>query len=302
MEIIELQAECDNMRIDQYLTKKLDYSRSFIQNLIKNDLVTVNEKIIKSNFKLTAGDKIKLNLPEPQPTDIFPENIPLNIIYEDDDIIVVNKNRGMVVHPAAGNYSGTLVNALLASCQNLSGINGEIRPGIVHRLDKDTSGVMVVAKNDRAHIELAKQIKEHTAKRSYYAIVHGNIEEERGSINAAIGRDSKNRLKMAVTLSNSKDAITHFTVIERYGKYTLVECNLETGRTHQIRVHMAYIKHPVVNDPLYGYKAMPFPINGQALHSRTLDLNHPITGEKMHFEAPLPQDFLECMEYARSNR
>jgi len=223
-------------------------------------------------------------------------------LYEDHDIIIVNKARGMVVHPAVGNYSGTLVNALLFHCKDLSGINGEIRPGIVHRLDKDTSGVMMAAKNDAAHIGLAEQVKEHSAKRTYWALVQGNIVEEKGTIKAPIGRHPKDRMKMAVVFENSKDAVTHFRVLERYGHQTLVECNLETGRTHQIRVHFAHIGHPVVNDPFYGYRRMDFPIEGQALHSRSLDVKHPITGEDMHFEAPVPADFEACLEFAKTYR
>ena len=201
-----------------------------------------------------------------------------------------------------GNYSGTLVNALLYHCKDLSGINGEIRPGIVHRLDKDTSGVMMAAKNDAAHIGLAEQVKEHSAKRTYLALVQGNIVEEKGTIKAPIGRHPKDRMKMAVVFENSKDAVTHFNVVERFGHQTLVECNLETGRTHQIRVHFAHIGHPVVNDPFYGYRRMDFPIEGQALHSKSLDVKHPITGESMHFEAPLPDDFKACIEFAKTYR
>ena len=208
----------------------------------------------------------------------------------------------MVVHPAVGNYSGTLVNALLFHCKDLSGINGEIRPGIVHRLDKDTSGVMMVAKNDAAHIGLAEQVKTHSARRTYWALVQGNIVEEKGTIKAPIGRHPKDRMKMAVVFENSKDAVTHFKVLERYGHQTLVECNLETGRTHQIRVHFAHIGHPVVNDPFYGYRHMDFPIEGQALHSKSLDVKHPITGEEMHFEAPIPADFKACLEFAKTYR
>ena len=230
---------------------------------------------------------------------VVPQDIPLDIVYEDKDIIVINKARGMVVHPAAGNPDGTLVNALLYHCQGeLSGINGVIRPGIVHRLDKDTSGVMVAAKTDEAHKGLAEQIKAHSAHRTYWALVHGNISEERGIVDAPIGRHPKDRIKMAVTFKGGREAVTHFKVLKRYGDYTWVECKLETGRTHQIRVHMAYIHHPVVNDPLYGYKKDDFPIEGQALHSHCLDLIHPITGKAMHFEAPAPADFLACLKRA----
>ena len=233
--------------------------------------------------------------------EVEPENIPLDILFEDSHMIVINKARGMVVHPAVGNHSGTLVNALLYHCKDLSGINGEIRPGIVHRLDKDTSGVMMAAKHDESHLGLAEQVKEHSATRTYYALVQGNIAEEKGTIKAPIGRHPKDRMKMAVVFENSKEAVTHFRVLERYGKHTLIECQLETGRTHQIRVHLAYIGHPVVNDPFYGFRKMNFPIVGQALHSKTLSVKHPITGEVLHFEAPLPDDFLACIEYAKEH-
>ncbi len=297
-----VDADQAGTRLDMLVTEKLGESRSHCQQIIKERAVLVNNKVAKSNLKPDEGDVVVINVPAPKETEIVPENIPLDILYEDKDIIIINKKRGMVVHPAVGNYSGTLVNALLYHCTDLSGINGEIRPGIVHRLDKDTSGVMMAAKNDDAHIGLAAQVKAHTAQRTYYALVQGNIGEEKGTIKAPIGRHPKDRMKMAVVFENSKEAITHFKVLERYGNQTLVECSLETGRTHQIRVHFAYIGHPVVNDPLYGYRKMDFPIQGQALHSHTLDVKHPITGEAMHFEAPLPDDFLACMAYAAEKR
>lgn len=251
---------------------------------------------------MSRGDTVVVAWEAQEELRAVPQDIPLDIIYEDAHIIVINKPRGMVVHPAPGNPDGTLVNALLYHCQGeLSGINGIIRPGIVHRLDKDTSGVMVAAKSDEAHRGLAAQIKAHTAHRTYWALVHGNIVEEKGVVEAPIGRHPKDRIKMAVTFKGGRDAITHFTVIKRYGDLTWVECKLETGRTHQIRVHMAYIHHPVVNDPLYGYKKDDFPIDGQALHSHALDLVHPITGEAMHFEAATPQDFLDCLKKAESH-
>lgn len=287
-------------RLDVYITTKADFSRSAVQGLIKKEQVLLNGKPTKANVKVTAGDEIFLEVQTVAVESLEAENIPLDVLYEDTDIIIVNKARGMVVHPAVGNYQGTLVNALMYHCKDLSGINGELRPGIVHRLDKDTSGVMVAAKTDAAHLGLAEQIKAHSAVRSYYALVHGNIVENKGTIQAPIGRNPKDRLKMAVVFANSKEATTHFRVIERYGKYTLVECILETGRTHQIRVHMAYIGHSVINDPLYGYRKDNFPIQGQALHSRTLDVVHPITAEKMHIEAPLPQDFLDCISLIKS--
>ncbi len=298
----EVESSQENQRLDVFLTSVMaDSSRSYIQSLIKDENVRVDGHIKKANFKLSVGTKVEVILPEIQSIDVNPEDIPLDIVYEDHDIIIINKPRGMVVHPAVGNYTGTLVNALLFHCKDLSGINGEIRPGIVHRLDKDTSGVMMAAKNDLAHMGLAEQVKAHSAKRTYYALVQGNIVEEKGVIDAPIGRHPKDRMKMAVTFTNSREAITHFRVVERYGKHTLVECMLETGRTHQIRVHFAYIGHPVVNDPFYGYRKMDFPIEGQALHSKTLDIVHPISKKEMHFEAPLPDDFLACLDYAKEH-
>ena len=297
-----VSAEQEGMRLDVFLTEQMEGSRSYIQSLIKGGHVIVGGKVGKANLRLTPNMVIQVEIPEPESVEVKPEDIPLDVLYEDHDIIIVNKARGMVVHPAVGNYSGTLVNALLFHCKDLSGINGEIRPGIVHRLDKDTSGVMMAAKNDAAHIGLAEQVKEHSAKRTYWALVQGNIVEEKGTIKAPIGRHPKDRMKMAVVFENSKDAVTHFRVLERYGHQTLVECNLETGRTHQIRVHFAHIGHPVVNDPFYGYHRMDFPIEGQALHSRSLDVKHPITGEDMHFEAPVPADFEACLEFAKTYR
>ena len=297
-----VSTEQEGMRLDVFLTEQMEGSRSYIQSLIKGGHVTVGNKVGKANLRLTADSVIHVEVPEPESVEVKPENIPLDILYEDHDIIIVNKARGMVVHPAVGNYSGTLVNALLYHCKDLYGINGEIRPGIVHRLDKDTSGVMMAAKNDAAHIGLAEQVKEHSAKRTYLALVQGNIVEEKGTIKAPIGRHPKDRMKMAVVFENSKDAVTHFKVVERFGHQTLVECNLETGRTHQIRVHFAHIGHPVVNDPFYGYRRMDFPIEGQALHSKSLEVKHPITGESMHFEAPLPDDFAACIEFAKIYR
>lgn len=280
------------IRVDIYVAKALDISRSYAGNLIKNGKVSMRDRILKANYRVAAGDEIVIEKDEAEDLTVEAENIPLDIVYEDKDIIIVNKARGMVVHPAAGNPNGTLVNALLWHCGGeLSGINGVIRPGIVHRLDKDTSGLMVAAKTDTAHKSLAEQIKSHTARRTYVALVHGNIVEAKGRIDAPLGRHLKDRIKMAVNMKDGKDAITHFTVLERFGNYTLVQCRLETGRTHQIRVHMAYIGHPVVNDPLYGYKRDAFPIEGQALHSCALDLVHPITKQAMHFEAPWPDDF-----------
>lgn len=253
--LLEASAADAGKRFDAYLSKELSLSRSFSRQLIEDGAGTVNGRQVKPNYRLNPGDAIAVQLVVQEELKAEPQDIPLDIIYEDAHIIVVNKARGMVVHPAAGNPDGTLVNALLFHCKGeLSGINGVIRPGIVHRLDKDTSGVMVAAKTDEAHRGLAEQIKAHTAHRTYWALVHGNIVEERGIIDAPIGRHPKDRIKMAVVVKGGREAVTHFRVLKRFGDYTWVECRLETGRTHQIRVHMAYIHHPVVNDPLYGFK------------------------------------------------
>ena len=292
-------------RLDVFLTRmQPEFSRSHVQKLITSGNATVNQVVRKGNYKLKAGDVVELSVPEPENTEILPEDIPLDVLYEDKDIIVINKARGMVVHPAAGVFSGTLVNALMHHCEDLSGINGEIRPGIVHRLDKDTSGVMVAAKNDQAHLSLAKQIQEKTAFRIYQAVVWGNIKEDSGIIRGDIGRDASDRKRMAIVRENGKPAVTHFRVLERFGEYTLTECRLETGRTHQIRVHMTYIGHPVVGDPKYGTDRHGrvrgrFAIQGQALHSASLELTHPVTGERMRFAAPLPQDMQELLEKLR---
>lgn len=302
----EYTAERDEERLDVFLARMDEtFSRSRIQRLISEGRVTVGGrtgKPVKANYRLTAGETISVDVPEPETIDVVPEEIPLDILYEDEDVVVVNKARGMVVHPAAGVSHGTLVNALLAHCTDLSGINGALRPGIVHRLDKDTSGVMIAAKNDTAHRSLAEQIQEKTAHRTYWAILTGNIREDEGVIHGAIGRSPKDRQKMAVVRENGKDATTKFRVLERFGEYTLAECRLLTGRTHQIRVHMAYIGHPVVGDPKYGAKKCPFAITGQALHSKTLSFIHPRTGERMEFEAPLPEDMENILSTLRKKR
>ncbi|XER13171.1 Ribosomal large subunit pseudouridine synthase D [Sporomusa aerivorans] len=301
--IFETTGEEQGMRLDVLLTGRFpELSRSHLQKIIAEGLVAVNGRQVKANYKAQANETINIIFPEAKPVEICAEDIPLDILYEDADIIVINKPRGMVVHPAAGNYAGTLVNALLEHCRDLSGINGEIRPGIVHRLDKDTSGVMVAAKNDRAHLNLAEQIKARTASRKYLAIVHGIIAEEQGIINAPIGRHASDRKKMAVTFSNSKEAITRFRVLERFVNYTLVECRLQTGRTHQIRVHMQYIGHPVVGDPKYGPEKKRFTIKGQALHSAELSLKHPVTGEDLLFIAPLPPDMAAIIEQLAASK
>ncbi|MDR3590296.1 MAG: RluA family pseudouridine synthase [Negativicutes bacterium] len=286
-----------NERLDVYLTRKLpELSRSHIQKLTAAGQVTVQGKSAKANHKVQPGERLQITIPEAQPLEVAAEAIPLDILYEDEDVVVINKARGMVVHPAAGNYQGTLVNALLKHCDDLSGIGGVIRPGIVHRLDKDTSGVMVVAKTDRAHLSLAAQIKDRSAGRKYIAIVHGNVKAEDGLIDAPIGRHSADRKKMAVTFQHSREARTHFRVLRRFGEYTMVECRLKTGRTHQIRVHMAFIGHPVVGDPKYGPKKPHFAIAGQALHSAELVFTHPVTGKELLFQAPLPTDMQEVLQ------
>lgn len=290
LETVTAETEDAGTRADVFLAAKLGVSRSNMQKLLEDGRVKRGEKIIKANYKVRAGEMFVVDIPEPEPIEAVPENIPLDIIYEDDDVVVLNKARGMVVHPAPGNYTGTLVNALLYHCSNLSGINSAIRPGIVHRLDKDTSGIMIVAKNDAAHISLSQQIQSKTAVRTYLAVVRGNIKTDSGTIETQIARDKTDRKKMAVVKDGGRDAITDYEVMERFGKYTLVRCKLRTGRTHQIRVHMEYLGYPLVGDPKYSPMKTPFGIKGQALHSHTLEFTHPRTGERMKFEAPLPED------------
>ena len=284
----------NNKRIDLYLIDKIDMSRSKIQDKLKKGEILVNEKQVKSSYILKENDVISFNIEEKIDTDIEPENIPLDIVYEDNDVIVVNKKNGMVVHPAPGNNHGTLVNALLYHSKNLSKVNGEFRPGIVHRIDAYTTGLLMIAKNDRAHEILAKQLEEKTTTRKYVALVWGVIEHDTGTIDAPIGRDEKDRKKMAVTSLNSKKAITHFRVLERYKNASLIELQLETGRTHQIRVHMNYIGYPVVNDPVYGRRKL---INndGQCLHAKTLGFIHPTTGKYMEFTSELPDKFINIL-------
>ena len=289
-EILIITENEAGQRADVALAAMLELTRSNMQKLLDEGRAVKGTKVIKSNYKLKLGDEIIVTLPEPQPLDVQPENIPLDIIYEDEDVVVVNKARGMVVHPAAGNYSGTLVNALLYHCKNLSGINGVIRPGIVHRLDKDTSGIMICAKNDAAHVSLSEQIQSKTAQRTYLAVVRGNIKTDNGVIETQIARDKDDRKKMAVVKEGGRNAVTEYEVMERFGKYTIVKCKLKTGRTHQIRVHMEYLGYPLVGDPKYSPMKTPFSINGQALHSLTLAFDHPRTGERLEFEAKLPED------------
>ena len=294
MDSIIINNSENNKRIDLYLIDKIDMSRSKIQDKLKKGEILVNEKQVKSSYILKENDVISFNIEEKIDTDIEPENIPLDIVYEDNDVIVVNKKNGMVVHPAPGNNHGTLVNALLYHSKNLSKVNGEFRPGIVHRIDAYTTGLLMVAKNDRAHEILAKQLEEKTTTRKYVALVWGVIEHDTGTIDAPIGRDEKDRKKMAVTSLNSKKAITHFRVLERYKNASLIELQLETGRTHQIRVHMNYIGYPVVNDPVYGRRKL---INndGQCLHAKTLGFVHPTTGKYMEFTSELPDKFINIL-------
>lgn len=282
-------------RIDVFLSEEIeDISRSAVQKHIENGSILVNGSKVSKNCKLEAGDSITVDLPEPQEAEILPEDIPLDILYEDSDVIVINKPQDMVVHPAPGHYSGTLVNALMYHCGNdLSGINGVMRPGIVHRIDKDTSGILVIAKSDRAHFSLSKQLAEHTMTREYYAIVYNGFSEESGTVDAPIGRHPKERKKMAVVRDKtSRHAVTHYSVIKKLkGNFTLVKLRLETGRTHQIRVHMAYIGHPLLGDEVYGPKKPPLKLKGQVLHAKVLGFIHPATGEYMEFETPLPEYF-----------
>lgn len=295
LEVVTAGAEDAGARIDVCLAAKLGVSRSNMQKLLEEGRVKRGDKVLKANYKVRAGEIYTVDIPEPEPIEAVPEDIPLDIIYEDDDVVVLNKARGMVVHPAPGNYTGTLVNALLYHCKNLSGINSAIRPGIVHRLDKDTSGIMIVAKNDAAHIALSQQIQSKTAVRTYLAVVRGNIKTDSGTIETQIARDKNDRKKMAVVKEGGREAITDYEVLERFGKYTLVRCKLRTGRTHQIRVHMEYLGYPLVGDPKYSPMKTPFAIKGQALHSHTLEFTHPRTGERMKFEAPLPEDMYKII-------
>ncbi|ABY93103.1 RluA family pseudouridine synthase [Thermoanaerobacter sp. X514] len=297
--VLQGEKEDEGKRIDVFLAAELDYTRSYIKKLIVDELVFVNGKTVKPSYKVKENDEVVVNIPEAEKIDVLPENIPLDILYEDDDIIVINKPQGMVVHPAPGNYSGTLVNALLYHCKNLSGINGILRPGIVHRLDKDTSGVMVVAKNDKAHISLSNQIKERSVFKKYVAIVEGVIKDEEGKIEAPIGRHPVDRKKMAV-IEDGRYALTLYKVLERFKENTLVEAVIKTGRTHQIRVHMAYIGHPIVGDHVYGFKRQKFKLEGQALHSSVLGFMHPTKGVYMEFEAPLPEYFKKLIEILRN--
>lgn len=297
-DFLEFTAESGGERIDKYLADALeDFTRSGITRLIVGGNVSVNGKAVNKNYRLKENDAVSVCVPDAEELNIEAENIPLDIIYEDGDLLVVNKAKGMVVHPAPGNYSGTLVNALLYHCRDsLSGINGVIRPGIVHRIDKDTSGLLIVAKNDNAHIKLAQQIKDHSFHRAYQAVAYGSFKETKGTVNQPIGRSPNDRKKMAVTQKNSKNAVTHYEVIKDYGDFTHIRCVLETGRTHQIRVHMAYINHPLAGDGVYGPKKVITSLNGQCLHAGELVFVHPATGKYMSFNAPLPDYFTEFIQ------
>lgn len=291
-------------RIDKLLSIQLtDFSRSYIQKLLSNRAVLIHGQPIKSNYKVKEGDYIQVEIPEPEVLDVKPENIPLDIVYEDTDILIINKPKGMVVHPAAGHYSGTLVNAILYHCQDdLSTINGVLRPGIVHRIDMDTTGLLVICKNNMAHKSLAEQLKVHSITRKYTAIVYDNIPEDNGTIHKTIGRHPVDRKKQAVNVRNGRDAITHYRVLERFGgKYTMVECQLETGRTHQIRVHMASIHHPLLGDTVYGPSKDPFHLQGQTLHAGVLGFIHPRTGKYVEFHSELPEYFQNLILMLRNS-
>ncbi|MBQ8016379.1 MAG: RluA family pseudouridine synthase [Clostridia bacterium] len=294
---VEIDSENSGERLDKILSKVLcEYSRSFVQGLFTDGLVRCKGKEVNKSFKPKNGDIIEFTVPEPKELSLEPEDIPLDILYEDSDLLVVNKPRGMVVHPAPGNYSATLVNALLWHCKgNLSGINGVIRPGIVHRIDKDTSGLLLVAKNDAAHVSLSEQISAHSLDREYRAVIHGHLKEKEGMVDAPIGRSQSDRKKMCVTKQNSKNAVTHYKVIEEFKDFSFVALKLETGRTHRIRVHMAHLGHPVAGDMVYGPKNGVTSLNGQCLHAGLLGFIHPSTGEHIRIEAPLPDYFTDFL-------
>ena len=297
---IQIDENLQGNRLDKVLATQFDFSRKRVKDIFDEKLVTMNDKPLKPSYTCQLNDVITVQIPELESTEVLPENIPLDIVYEDHDVIVINKPKGMVVHPAAGHYSGTLVNALLYHCTDLSGINGVERPGIVHRIDKDTSGLLVVCKNDMAHNSISQQLQDKTCHRQYVAIVHHPFEHEYGTIHAPIGRSDKDRKKMEVTSKNSKDAITHFNVLKNFKEFSYVQCQLETGRTHQIRVHMAYIGHPIAGDPTYGPRKT-IETNGQLLHANKLEFIHPSTKEKMTFEIPLEAEFERVLKELEDN-
>ena len=294
----QITEEMEEERIDKCISLLIDsLSRSFIQKMIKEERVRVNERPVKGSYRVKTDDEVAFELPESVEPDIEPENIPLTILYEDADVIVVNKPKGIVVHPAAGHYSGTLVNALMYHCgKELSGINGVMRPGIVHRIDMDTTGSLIVCKNDKSHNAIAAQLKEHSINRRYHAICYGVLKEDEGTIDKPIGRHPQDRKKMAVNEKNGKRAVTHYRVLKRFAQYTYIECVLETGRTHQIRVHMASIGHPLLGDDLYSNRKCPFKLQGQTLHAKTLGFEHPTTKEYIEIDAPLPEYFQNLLE------
>lgn len=303
-ESFEVQFEQEGERLDKFLsTIYPDFSRAFFQKLIKNQKVWVNDQNQKASFPVHTDDLVKIEIPDAVETTIVPEDIPLDILYEDQDLLIVNKPKGMVVHPSAGHYTGTLVNAIMYHCKDsLSGINGEIRPGIVHRIDMDTTGSLIVCKNDEAHVDIAQQIKEHSVNRIYVGIVCGNVKEDEGTIEGPIGRHPVERKKMAINEKNGKPAVTHYKVLERFGNYTYMQFKLETGRTHQIRVHMASIGHPLLGDALYSSNRSAFKnLLGQTLHAQTIGFIHPRTGEYMQFSAPLPEYFKKLLSILQSN-
>ena len=305
MRIEEFQIELENgERIDKFLSNEMaDFSRSYIQKLVKDGHVSVNGKTVKANYKIAYDDIVTVEIPDFKEPDFVAENIPLYIIYEYQDILIVNKPKGMVVHPAAGHYTGTLVNALMYHCgDSLSGINGVMRPGIVHRIDMDTTGSLLVCKNDNAHQKLAEQLKEHSIRRVYHAIVHGNIKDDEGTIDAPIGRHPIDRKKMSINHQNGRNAITHYKVLERFGDYTYIQCQLETGRTHQIRVHMSSLRYPLLGDQVYGPQKCPFKLQGQTLHAKILGIVHPTTGEYMEFDAQLPEYFEKLLQRFREKK
>lgn len=298
--LFEIQ-ENQQIRLDKYLAEQFpEQTRSYLQKLIKEGQVLVNGKTVKSGYQLSKGDEVSVTIPEPKELDVEPQKMDLDIVYEDEDVILINKPKGMVVHPAPGHTTDTLVNGLLYHCKdNLSGINGVARPGIVHRIDRDTTGILIVCKNDMSHNSIAEQLKEHSINRRYRALVHGNLKEDTGTVEGPIGRHPVDRKKMAINERNGKPAVTHYTVLERFGNYTLIECKLETGRTHQIRVHMTSIGHPLVGDEVYGPAKSPFKLQGQCLHAMVLGFVHPRTGEYMEFSADLPEYFEDLLKKLR---
>lgn len=302
--VFDISPEMEDERIDKCISNYMeDLSRSYIQKIIKDGNVFVNNHAVKANYRVKTEDSIRFILPDSVEPDIPAQDIPLDILYEDCDVLVVNKPKNMVVHPAPGHYEGTLVNAIMYHCKGeLSGINGVMRPGIVHRIDKDTTGSLIVCKNDASHNAIASLLKTHDITRKYRAIVYGNIVEENGTVDAPIGRHPNNRKKMAINEKNGKRAVTHYSVLERFGKYTYIECRLETGRTHQIRVHMASIGHPLLGDEVYSDRKSPFKLEGQVLHAMTIGFKHPQNGEYMEFEAPLPEYFEKLLNIFRNTK